>query len=263
MKKYLIIGNGVAGTTAAEFVRKGDPEGSITVVTDEDLAFYNRMKLNEFISGELSEPDLILKKESWYGEQGIELKTGVRITEARPKETVMTVTTPATTIAARPATARSNEPPPTLPTPLAEALSKMGEDPDLPESVMLYPEDWKERTDRTKPERTGILFEGEPFQDARGNAVQTVVYDVRSLILPTPNFQYVPLRDLQGTTQSAADRNALHNGSEIFNGYADDLAAGTALLGDFGGVGNWPASFSDDGRELAELIRVIEEMTTP
>lgn len=160
-------------------------------------------------------------------------------------------------------TGLSDEAPPPRPTPLAEALSNMGEPADLPERVVVYPEDWSDRSNRTPPERTGILFEGKPFEDAQGNTMQTIVYDVRSLILPTPNFQYVPLRDLHGATQSAADRNALHTGSEIFNGRADDLAAGAALLGDFGGAGNWPADFTDDGREMAELIRVIEEMTTP
>ena len=40
--KYLIIGNGVAGTTAAENIRANDPHGEITVITDEDLPFYYR-----------------------------------------------------------------------------------------------------------------------------------------------------------------------------------------------------------------------------
>ncbi len=39
MKNYLIVGNGVAGTTAAENVRKQDKEGKITIVTDEDFPF--------------------------------------------------------------------------------------------------------------------------------------------------------------------------------------------------------------------------------
>ena len=41
MKKYVIVGNGVAGTTAAENIRKLDGEGSITVITNEDLPFYS------------------------------------------------------------------------------------------------------------------------------------------------------------------------------------------------------------------------------
>ena len=54
MRQYLIIGNGVAGTTAAESIRKQDPEGTITVVTEEEIPFYYRIRLNEYISGDVS-----------------------------------------------------------------------------------------------------------------------------------------------------------------------------------------------------------------
>jgi nitrite reductase (NADH) large subunit len=77
--KYLIAGNGVAGTTAAEELRKQDPEGEITVVTDEEVPFYYRLRLNEFIAGEIGQDKLIAKKESWYRDQRVELKLGVRL----------------------------------------------------------------------------------------------------------------------------------------------------------------------------------------
>jgi len=80
MTNYVIIGNGVAGTTAAENIRKNDKEGSITIFTEEDLPFYYRVRLNEYISGDVSEEDLIAKSNNWYQENNIELKTGVRIT---------------------------------------------------------------------------------------------------------------------------------------------------------------------------------------
>jgi len=50
MTDYLIIGNGVAGTTAAENIRKTDKEGNITIMTGEDLPFYHRIRLTEYIS---------------------------------------------------------------------------------------------------------------------------------------------------------------------------------------------------------------------
>lgn len=85
MADYVIIGNGVAGTTAAEHIRKNDKEGSITIVTEETLPFYYRVRLNEFISGDVSEQDLIVKKDKWYKDQNIDLKTGTRITGADSK----------------------------------------------------------------------------------------------------------------------------------------------------------------------------------
>ena len=89
MAHYLIIGNGIAGTTAAEHIRKHDDKGSITILADEGLAFYNRMKLNEFISGEVLEEKLIMKKEEWYKEQRIDLKLNTRIEGAEPGEKVV------------------------------------------------------------------------------------------------------------------------------------------------------------------------------
>ena len=86
MTQYVIIGNGVAGTTAAENIRKNDTEGGITMVTEEDPPFYYRVRLNEYISGDVSEQDLIAKKDKWYSEQNIELKTGTRITGADSTE---------------------------------------------------------------------------------------------------------------------------------------------------------------------------------
>ena len=62
MKNYLIVGNGVAGTTAAENVRKQDKEGKITIVTDEDFPFYWRLRLNEYLAGDLAEEALAAKK---------------------------------------------------------------------------------------------------------------------------------------------------------------------------------------------------------
>ena len=79
MKKYLIIGNGVAGTTAAVEIRKNDPEGQIAIVTEELIPFYSRIKLPDYVAGIADKPDLIIKKEDWYKDKNIEIKTGVKI----------------------------------------------------------------------------------------------------------------------------------------------------------------------------------------
>ena len=89
MKDYLIIGNGVAGTTAAENIRKIDNEGHITIVTDENLPFYYRVRLNEYISGDISEKDLIVRKDQWYKDRNIDLELRTRIAGAGPKEKVV------------------------------------------------------------------------------------------------------------------------------------------------------------------------------
>ncbi len=80
MKNYLIIGNGAAGTTAAEAIRKRDGKGKITLVSGEDLPFYSRIRLPEYAAGTIPEKDLVLKKRQWHIDNGIELITSTTIT---------------------------------------------------------------------------------------------------------------------------------------------------------------------------------------
>lgn len=86
MGGYLIIGNGVAGTTAADNIRTLDREEAITLVTDEDLPFYYRIRLNEYMAGEISEEALVARKPSWYEERRIELRLKTPIAGADPGE---------------------------------------------------------------------------------------------------------------------------------------------------------------------------------
>ena len=80
MTKYLIIGNGVAGATAAQEIRKNDSQGQITMVTEEKFPFYSRIKLPDYITGIKGRSDRIIKKEQWYIDHKIDLKTGTNVT---------------------------------------------------------------------------------------------------------------------------------------------------------------------------------------
>lgn len=91
MTKYLIIGNGVAGTTAADHIRQNDKTGEITIVSDEDLPFYYRVRLPDLLGGGIAESELIAKKQAWYDERNITLRLKTRITAADPgAKTVLT-----------------------------------------------------------------------------------------------------------------------------------------------------------------------------
>ena len=80
MKKYLIVGNGIAGTTAAENIRKHDATVEITIVTEEELPFYYRIRLPDFLCGEVNESGLVAKKKEWYQEKNITLRLSTKIT---------------------------------------------------------------------------------------------------------------------------------------------------------------------------------------
>lgn len=90
MTDYLIVGNGVAGTTAAENILNKDREAKITILTEEDTPFYNRMKLNDLVSKELTEEKLIMKKDSWYRDNNIDIRLNTRIVTADPNKRSVT-----------------------------------------------------------------------------------------------------------------------------------------------------------------------------
>ncbi len=77
--RCVIIGNGVAGITAAEEIRKGDPSSEIVVITKEPYHFYSRIMLINFLAGEINEDALYLKPEKWYEENSIRVLLGKRV----------------------------------------------------------------------------------------------------------------------------------------------------------------------------------------
>jgi NAD(P)H-nitrite reductase large subunit len=79
-ESYVIIGDGVAGSSAAETLRESAPEASITVVTDEGEALYNRILIKEFAKGRLPEAPVSIHDPSWYAERDIELSLNTHVT---------------------------------------------------------------------------------------------------------------------------------------------------------------------------------------
>jgi nitrite reductase (NADH) large subunit len=73
LMRYVIIGSGVAGTTAAEHIRKLDRGGEITFLTDEAVPFYSRIRLIEYLAREAKEQDIIIHKGDWYEKNNIRL----------------------------------------------------------------------------------------------------------------------------------------------------------------------------------------------
>jgi len=87
--KYLIIGNGAAGMTAAKTLREKSPDFSITVITDEKYHYYNRPALIDFIAGKKEkETELYFYPEIWYSSNKIEVlleKTADKISPSEKK----------------------------------------------------------------------------------------------------------------------------------------------------------------------------------
>ena len=81
MSRYVIVGNGVAGTSAVEEIRKQDPKGSIDIFSIEDKPFYYRIRLPEVVAGEVQEETIVAKSPGWYKDQDISLHLETQVTE--------------------------------------------------------------------------------------------------------------------------------------------------------------------------------------
>ena len=81
--KYLIIGGGIAGTIAAEVIRKNDADGMIAIVSDEPHMLYSRVLLSKpsFVRGEQPLESVWLKKPEWYEQNKIVFIGGVSATK--------------------------------------------------------------------------------------------------------------------------------------------------------------------------------------
>ena len=89
-KRYVIIGNGVAGTTAAETLRKNDPNCSIHLFTNERYPLYNRVSLPRFLQGVIVEQKVMIRDFAWHEQRNIQLITEILVTNINTEERVVT-----------------------------------------------------------------------------------------------------------------------------------------------------------------------------
>jgi len=68
---YLIIGNGIAGVTAAEILRNEDATADITVIADDPFPVYYRPALKDYLAGRVHEDKLWARPNSFYQDHHI------------------------------------------------------------------------------------------------------------------------------------------------------------------------------------------------
>ncbi|GCE10782.1 FAD-dependent oxidoreductase [Tengunoibacter tsumagoiensis] len=68
---YLIIGNGIAGITAAEILRVEDPTATIGIIADEPFPVYYRPALKDYLAGRITEEKLWARPDNFYQEHKI------------------------------------------------------------------------------------------------------------------------------------------------------------------------------------------------
>ncbi|MFH0927882.1 MAG: FAD-dependent oxidoreductase, partial [bacterium] len=76
--KYVIIGGGICGTTAAEVIRSRDPNASVALVGAEFFPLYSRIMLSKppYFLGQIPADKIWIKQPEWYGQNKIKAYFG-------------------------------------------------------------------------------------------------------------------------------------------------------------------------------------------
>jgi len=83
-ESYVIIGDGIAGSSAAETLREEAPDAEVTVITDEGEALYNRILIKEYAKGKLPEAPISIHDAAWYDDREIDLQLNTLVTDIDP-----------------------------------------------------------------------------------------------------------------------------------------------------------------------------------
>lgn len=82
---YVIIGNGIAGITAAEVLRAENAECALTIVAEDPFPVYYRPALKDFLAGKLVEEKLWARPTTFYQEHDIRFLPA-RVTALNPAQ---------------------------------------------------------------------------------------------------------------------------------------------------------------------------------
>jgi NAD(P)H-nitrite reductase large subunit len=78
--QFVIVGNGIAGISAASAIRELRPDAAITMVSEEPHCSYSACVLSYYVSGEIDRQRVFLKQMSDYSGEGIRLTLAQRVT---------------------------------------------------------------------------------------------------------------------------------------------------------------------------------------
>lgn len=77
--RFVIIGNGVAGVTAARTLSEGG--GEVEIYAWEAYHYYPRPRLQEFLAGQMEIDDVYFRPPTWYEERSIAVHLGTEVRE--------------------------------------------------------------------------------------------------------------------------------------------------------------------------------------
>jgi NAD(P)H-nitrite reductase large subunit len=72
-RRYVVIGNGIAGQTAAEELRKLDADASIAMIAAERYPLYNRVALPRYLRGQVRREKVLMRTVEDYANRNLEI----------------------------------------------------------------------------------------------------------------------------------------------------------------------------------------------
>ena len=88
---YVILGGSIAAVAAIEGIRSEDKEGGILVVGEEPCKAYGRPLISYYLLGETDLPRMDYRPETFYEENHVMLRLGVRAERIDPEEKTVTL----------------------------------------------------------------------------------------------------------------------------------------------------------------------------
>ncbi len=88
---FIVVGNGAAGISACEEIRKRNAVASIELISSEKVNTYNRPMLTKGILTEIDDLNFYVKEPKWYEENRIKVTLAVSVTDLNVPEKVLTL----------------------------------------------------------------------------------------------------------------------------------------------------------------------------
>ena len=85
MPRYVIIGNGIAGVSAAETIRSLDPDSPLLMIAAEEFPPYSRPMISLVLEGAVTPDRLVIRPPDFYQRLGIEALVGHKVVELDPQ----------------------------------------------------------------------------------------------------------------------------------------------------------------------------------
>ncbi|MBP1763437.1 MAG: FAD-dependent pyridine nucleotide-disulfide oxidoreductase [Firmicutes bacterium] len=89
--RCIIIGNGIAGVSVARLLREKNQDIEIEMITRENVPYYSRINLIEFLAGNLPQENLFVFPDKWYADRNIKLHYGRTVVAIDPHARAVTL----------------------------------------------------------------------------------------------------------------------------------------------------------------------------